>query len=321
MSQYLSTFGYSIHPVSVKTFTQHLNCKMLFFFSEVTLKRRHKDYARERLSSNSQDTVTPENTPPRSFISDDTTTVLSGLHYAIPYLPPRLRNRLDITNEDRMERRDEVHQNNAQSSKELGSKNKCSKSKCSKLKSSSKSKQKHSKTSNAVHDNFVGDLLLDDFGDLDKDWDSIDVDPGRNPPLLSSPQQRSSRTNGEIYDGSIFARFRPEFSFFNNTYSDDLIESLDRPFVSHGEELSVEGSNSTDTAKGGNSLYDLEDESLLEDLVNKMDRIYTDEEEEKGGQENGSFFSEAASESNKPIHEVCYHISSAIRQVFHSKTN
>ena len=60
------------------------------------MKRHQKDYSRERLSSNSQDTVTPENTPPRN-----TSDVLSTLHYAIPYLPPRLRSQLGISSEAR----------------------------------------------------------------------------------------------------------------------------------------------------------------------------------------------------------------------------
>ena len=60
------------------------------------MKRHQKDYSRERLSSNSQDTVTPENTPPRN-----TSDVLSTLHYAIPYLPPRLRSQLGISREAR----------------------------------------------------------------------------------------------------------------------------------------------------------------------------------------------------------------------------
>ena len=60
------------------------------------MKRHQKDYSRERLSSNSQDTVTPENTPPRN-----TSDVLSTLHYAIPYLPPRLRSQLGISRQNR----------------------------------------------------------------------------------------------------------------------------------------------------------------------------------------------------------------------------
>lgn len=175
---------------------------ILFKDEGVVLKRRHKDYTRERLSSNSQDTVTPENTPPQTFTTNATSDVLSGLHYAIPYLPPRLRNRLQTPNQDTSQR----NQNNAQSSKE---------NKCSKAKSSLGRKEKHSKTHNSFYDNFDRDLCLDDFSDLDKDWDNINLDDVRNSSALPS-SQITSRTNGEIYDGSIFARFRPVS--FNSTY-------------------------------------------------------------------------------------------------------
>ena len=276
---------------------------MVLFISDFELRRHHhKDYTRERLSSTSQDTVTPENTPPRGSTSD----VLSGLHFAIPYLPPRLRQRLQdqsAQNESATcsshgnETGDNVASTNAQNA------NASKKKKCLRARSSSRSSDKNTKSKSSDHSRLIEGSNLDDFCNLDKDWETVIQSSDRNhsPNQSSSLDSRymsSSRTNGEISNDSVFSRIRRETN--PEIYRNNLIDSLDTPFVPPDtEELCVRGSNSTGTARGDNSLYDFDnDAGLLQDLLDRMDSVSPEDEVgSEGGQNQGRFIPETESET------------------------
>ena len=265
------------------------------------LKRQHKDYGRERLSSNSQDTLTPENTPPRTSHTNNTSDVLSSLHYAIPYLPPRLRNRLHTNSEDRSDGQTDNHQTTAHTEV-------TNKVPCSNFKPALKGKEKYSKSNFSFYDNFKGNMHGDDFSNLDRDWDNVILDTERNSSSFRSSHtghSRGSRTNGEVSDISIFSRFQPESSATDRTSRNELIDSLDKPLVSQDAgEFIAEGRHFPDSRNGDNYLYNFDDESLLEDLVNRMDKMCLDEEDNNLGTENGCFIPEVDTDMTKDAYEV-----------------
>lgn len=110
---------------------------------------------------------------------------------------------------------------------------------------------------------------------------------------MNLSRSSSGRTHGEISNDSIFSRLRPESRPV--TFRNNLIASIDQPLVSQStEELSA------DTLKEDNCLYDFDNgDSLLEDLVERMDRVGTDEEDDK--MVNGSFTVEATPDTNKQV--------------------
>ena len=271
-------------------------------------RRHQKDYTRERLSSNSQDTATPENTPPRAFTTESTSDVLSGLHFAIPYLPPRLRVRLQASgqNESASSHGSRTNDNGGRGLSSAQNGNDRNKKKCLKAKSGSRSRSrdKNAKDKSSDYSRLIGGRNLDDFSNLDQDWENVIHSSERSdsPNQFSSSFPRhllTSRTNGEISDDSVFSRLRRETN--PEVYRNNLIDSVDTPFVPQDtEELSIQGSNSIGTPKVDNSLYEFDnDDGLLRDLLDRMDSISPVGDGDSEGRQNGCFIPETESETKQ----------------------
>ena len=185
--------------------------------------------------------------------------------------------------------------------------NDSNKKKCLKAKSGprSRSRDKNTKDKSSDYSRLIGGRHLDDFSNLDQDWENVIHSSERSdsPNQSSSHYPRylsSSRTNGEISDDSLFSRIRRETN--PEVYRNNLIDSVDTPFVPQDtEELSIQGSNSIGTAKVDNSLYEFDnDDGLLRDLLDRMDSISpVGDSDDSEGRQNGCFIPEMESETKQ----------------------